>query len=241
MYDESEVKAILHRAIELDATRADSMTRNDIVQVASELGVSEASVDEAIRDLRRQSGERALQSTRVGQLSPLRILNVSAGAGVLCGLFTPGVSGVGTGLVGTGLWAGLLMLSGGLAFTDRSRSLSNFVRRNTAAWLGVGFGWIIWAEAMIRQPTISIQIALIRSATALVVTTIAGSAFILITRSFEKRERSGADSGGGRNRLARIVSRLRQWLLDRLGTTAVVFSRVRTARRNTPAASRPAF
>ena len=236
MYDESAVKAILQRAIDLDASKAAAMTRDEVVQVASEIGISSASVHEAIQAY--EAAPRPPSLDRPHQFSALRLLNLSAGAGILCGIMTTGqfVSLFDGTMIGTGIFGVLLMVSGGLALTDRSRSLASFARRNAALWLGMGFGWAASAQAAAKYGSIAGRVAfdpfrmgIVWAGLALALTTVAGSVFLVAKRVLpDSGPASGSPPNGG-SRLRHAIERVRRWCADRLCTNIMSFGVVQTS------------
>lgn len=230
MYDEPTVKKILQRAMELDAIKTSHLAKHDVVQIAAELGISEASVNEAIREV--SSGTAIQPAPARPQLSTLRLLNLAAGAGVLFGFITnrvfagPMAGGV---IAGTALWVSLLMVSGGLAASERTRSLARFFVRNSAVWLGVGFGWRIAAELMLKlgSPHMvfvvdEFRMALTRFAMIFAITTVAGAAFILLKRQAPAATSSRTPSGGRFAWIGGAVRRVKQWLIDAWRTVSVM-------------------
>jgi hypothetical protein len=239
MYDEPTVKAILQRAIELDALKTSQLAKHDIVQIASELGISEASVNEAIREV-STAGATAKSVAARPQLSTLRLLNLCIGGGVLYGLLTNQAMvspGVGSFIAGSALWVSLLMASGGLAVTERTRSLTRFIVRNSAVWLGAGFGWTVAAQLMSKfgAPHVvfvvdELNMAIIRLVTTFAITTIAGAAFILLKRVANVSTSSGTQSGGRFAWIGRAVHRAKQWIVDTLRTVSVLLRGIGSAR-----------
>ena len=228
MYDESKVQGILRRATEIDAAKSASMTRHEIMQVAAELEISREAVEQALREVDAAPPPTVMPAPRSG-LSALRVLNLSAGAGVVYGLLMTSAAvsqmtdvGVAVG----GLWTGLLMASGGLAVAARTTSLRHFIFRNASLWLGVGFGWSIAVELALKFGSLStfgsgtfLQMGLVRAATAFTVTTIGGVAFVALRR-LSRPNGSAASGGSGTGTVARVWARakrrLQEWLLERL-------------------------
>lgn len=224
MYDESRVKAILQKAIELEAAKASTLTRHEIVQMASEIGVSPSSVDEAILELDKVPP--ASVQLEPQRWSSLRLLNVSGGLGIACGVLTSGVvisPFTGMLIATTGVWGALSMVSGGLALANGGRSVLNFVRRNTAVWLGFGFGWTIWIQAVAKYgllPTSHfaidpIRVALVRSVVALSITTLAGLTYLALKRV---RQTTTSDTPSEGSWFRNTVARASRWIKSRLTT-----------------------
>ena len=221
MYDEAALKAILQRAMDLDASRATAVTPDEVVEIATELGISEAAVREALRE------REGLQSTSVvsdeppRQMSALRILGLSGGAGVLAGILTSGVVGptLGMVIVGAGVLPALVMVSGGLALTDRSRSLLSYFRRNTAVWLGFGISWTVWSQLFPLQNVGgvgSVRMAVLRTAMVFVLTTGVGLAFLVVKRTIGASRLGGGSGSSGAGMLRRIAFRVRKTIRDLL-------------------------
>lgn len=230
MYDEAELKTILKRAMELDASRAAALTSEQIVQIAAELGISESAVREALREREAARSSQVAAAIPTRRTPALRVLTLSAGVGGLAGLLATGAVStplLGMGIVGAALWPALIMVSGGLALTEKAGSLLGFLRRNTALWLGVGVGWSIVSQLFPMQTAGefgSVRMALIRTVMALVVTTAGGTIYLAFRRSIGATPQGGtppqATVGTFRRVAARLVTRLRDWILAHRGRTA---------------------
>jgi hypothetical protein len=225
MYDEAALKAVLQRAMELDASNAAAVTREEVVNIGTELGISESAVREALRERESALSRSAVSQAPPRQTSALRILALSGGAGAFAGVLTSGVvsPGLGMAIVGAGLLPALIMVSGGLALTDRTRSLLSYVRRNTAVWLGFGIGWTVWSQVFPPQfvgGIGSVRMALMRTAMVFVLTTVAGLAFVVVRRTIGgSRPDDGSTSPLGRV-FRRIAHRVKNAIQNVLGTRA---------------------
>lgn len=230
MYDEAELKTILKRAMELDASRAAALSSEQIVQIAAELGISESAVREALREREAARSSQVAAAIPTRRTPALRVLTLSAGVGGLAGLLATGAVStplLGMGIVGAALWPALIMVSGGLALTEKAGSLLGFLRRNTALWLGVGAGWSVVSQLFPMQTAGefgSVRMALIRTVMALVVTTAGGTIYLAFRRSIGATPQGGtppqATVGTFRRVAARLVTRLRDWILAHRGRTA---------------------
>jgi hypothetical protein len=148
---------------------------------------------------------------------------MSGGAGVFAGVLTSGVVNpvVGMAIVGAGLLPALIMVSGGLALTDRSRSLLSYVRRNTAVWLGFGIGWTVWSQMFPSQSLGgigSVGMALVRTAMVFVLTTVAGLAFLVVKRAISASRPDGGSTSPISRVFRRIAFRVKNAIQDVLGT-----------------------
>lgn len=220
MYDEAALKAILQRAMELDASNATAVTPDDVVQIASELGISESAVREALRERERAESTSVVTEMPARHMSALRILGLSGGAGVLAGILTSVVVGpLGMLIVGAGVLPALVMVSGGLALTDRSRSLLSFLRRNTAVWLGFGIGWSMWSQLFPVQNVGgvgSLRMAIMRTAMVFVLTTGVGFAFLVVRRTIGAGRPGGRSASTSGGMLRRVAFRVKKAIQDLL-------------------------
>jgi hypothetical protein len=124
-------------------------------------------------------------------------------------------------IVGAGLLPALIMVSGGLALTDRSRSLLSYVRRNTAVWLGFGIGWTVWSQMFPSQSLGgigSVRMALVRTAMVFVLTTVAGLAFLVVKRTISASRPDGGSTSPISRVFRRIAFRVKNAIQDVLGT-----------------------
>lgn len=228
MYDESKVRMILRRATEIDVAKSSSMTRHEIMQVASELEISRDAVEQALREADAERMQVAPPAKPA--MSTLRVINLSAGAGVAYGLLMTGtiVPHMGLGVAIGGLWTGLLMVSGGLAVAGRASSLTQFVSRNAALWLGVGFGWLITAELALKLGLAGgsmIQPSIVRTLMAFAVTSLGGIAFMAFSRMRRPAD-TAANGGSGTSGVARVWTRAKRWIRDRIVERLVIRVRV---------------
>ena len=211
MYDDSEVKAILKRAVEIDSTPQQT-SREELLRIAAEVGVSRQAVQQAIAE---QS--RPILATPVPAREPLRalrVLNLAAGGGILAGLIsnTGILSQMPLGLapfVSLLFTGGLMMISGGLAFSSRRHSMFGFVRRNSGLWLGAVFGWSI-TYALLETGSVGIFPRLFFAGlTGGLLTTVIGVLFLAAARSSANANRESSDGDRPNGLLARVVATLR--------------------------------
>ncbi|HUF51428.1 MAG TPA: hypothetical protein VMN60_11370 [Longimicrobiales bacterium] len=276
MYGERETRDILERALELDEQRRAVMTREQIIEVAAELGVSRYAIDAALAERAGMPAHatsreprlaldalrtRALQPGAArGGLSALRVLNISLFAGIASGLLAGGMivppvlgprgffmpmsmSGM---LMIMLVFGGLVMASGGMALSDRTRSGLHYVARNAALWLGFGAGGMLAAGLFAKFgpvgtifPTAAFEATLAFSLAGGAITTVVGATFLAVREALRASPlrpvsfgdggtggdggpRSGAGPGDGTRNPAfararlRVLKRLRDWL----GTSA---------------------
>jgi hypothetical protein len=215
--------AVLQRAMELDASNAAAVTREEVINIGTELGISETAVREALRERESDPARNTVTQATPSQTSALRILALSGGAGAFAGILTSGfVSPVlGMAIVGAGLLPAMIMVSGGLALTDRTRSLVSYVRRNTAVWLGFGLGWTVLSQ-LFPSPMVGgigpVRMALVRMTTVFVFTTVAGLVFLVIRRTIGGSRHDGGSSSPLGRVFRRIAHRVINAIQDILGT-----------------------
>jgi hypothetical protein len=221
MYDEAALKVILQRAMELDASKAATVTPDEVVQIATELGISEAAVREALREREGLQSTSDVSEEPARQMSVLRILGLSGGAGVLAGILTSGAVGptLGMVIVGAGILPALVMVSGGLALTDRSRSLLSYLRRNTAMWLGFGISWSVWSQLFPLQNVGGVgsaRMAVLRIAMVFVLTTGVGLALLVVKRTIGASRLGGGSGSSSAGMFRRIAFRVRKAIQELL-------------------------
>lgn len=211
MYDDSEVKAILKRAVEIDATPQQT-SREELLRIAAEVGVSREAVQQAIAEHSRSTPATPVRARE--PLRALRVLNLAAGGGILAGLIsnTGFLSQMPLGLapfVSLLFTGGLMMISGGLAFSSRRRSMLGFVRRNSGLWLGAFFGWSI-TYALLETGSVGVFPRLFFAGlTGGVLTTVVGVLFLAAAHSMANTNREGSDGDRPTGLLARVVATLR--------------------------------
>lgn len=285
MYDERETRSILERALELDEQRRAVMTREQIIEVAAELGVSRYAIDAALAERAGtpavttsheqdsaavQTDAPALDALRTralqrdvapGGLSTLRILNISVFAGAASGLLAggtiipplfgprPGMLMAMPGMLMTVLvFGGLVMASGGMALSERTRSGLHYVARNVALWLGFGTGGMLGAGLIVKFgsvstifPTYAFESTLAFSLAGAAITTVVGATFMAVRDELRKSPLrrislgeggTGSDAGDGPGTgdgpgdgttsplFARTRLRVLKRLRDWLGTSA---------------------
>jgi hypothetical protein len=203
-FTDEHAKSILARAIEIDARRA-MMTAEDLRAIVAEIGVSQSSLDVAIRE------HAALASAR----------RISAGhraATVLAGIGVP--LGVAAGaLVSSGGWAistlsimalGLFASGGIVVFQGASGSLRSFHLKNLAFWSGVFAGGM--AALAVLGSHVGISPAMIMAGWCLrgwVSSSVLGSAAVVAVR--RSRKADGSDAGSG-TLDAPVQTKERGWL-----------------------------
>ena len=211
-FSDEQARAILARAIEIDA-RAPMTTLDDLRAIASEIGVSPASLDAAI-------GERT--SAEAGRTDAgARIATAFAGLGVPLGMGAGWLlaSGTGPGMLGvSGIW---LAASAGVVVSHGATvNLRSFHLRNSALWIGVLAGslasaWLVGGDAA-RLPVVMAVGWCIRG---WVTSSVLGSAAVVaVRRARRPRDRDGdsasAEASGrqARSRWARIADQLLAWM-----------------------------
>ncbi|MGH7638955.1 MAG: hypothetical protein ACREOK_15000, partial [Gemmatimonadaceae bacterium] len=126
-FSDDDMKAILARAIEIDA-RDPQITTEDLREIATEVGVSPSSLEAALRE--RASTVRLQRAAS----SPLRIVTISA-LGVPLGVAAGWVLSTGSGLGVLGLMCAGLLATGALVlFQGSTASLRTFHIKNLAFW-----------------------------------------------------------------------------------------------------------
>jgi hypothetical protein len=180
-------------------------------------------VREALRERESAPARSTVTQAPPSQTSALRLLALSGGAGAFAGILTSGfVSPVlGMAIVGAGLLPAMIMVSGGLVLTDRTRSLVSYVRRNTAVWLGFGLGWTVLSQ-LFPSPMVGgigpVRMALVRMTTVFVLTTVAGLVFLVIRRTIGGSRHDGGSSSPLGRVFRRIAHRVINAVQDILGT-----------------------
>ncbi|MEX1182195.1 MAG: hypothetical protein WEF86_03100 [Gemmatimonadota bacterium] len=134
-FDEDQVRAVLSRAIALDA-RGAMTTVDDLRAIAGELGVSQASLDAALRE----RGEQPSRHRSFGQsATAVAVLGLPLGAAAGIALSTLPIMQAALALNVAG--AAGLVASGAILVLLRSRAtLRSFGIRNLALWGGYAAG-----------------------------------------------------------------------------------------------------
>ena len=140
-FSDDQARAILARASEIDA-RAPMTTTDDLRAIAAEIGVSQASLDAALREQttaleqRRTTGSERTATLIAASGVPL---GVAAGSLLAIGGLTAGTGLAALGIMGLGFLAsGALIVFQGSAGTLRS-----FHVKNLALWSGVAAGSLL--------------------------------------------------------------------------------------------------
>jgi hypothetical protein len=133
-FSDEQARTILARAIEIDS-RAPMTTTDDLRAIAAEIGLSQASLDAALReqttalDARRMIGGQRAATALVASGVPM---GLAAGFLLMSG---------GTGLAALSLMAVGLVASGGLVVLQGATgTLRSFHLKNLALWTGVAAG-----------------------------------------------------------------------------------------------------
>lgn len=243
MFDESQVKAILQRAIELDSARSGELSRDELMQVAAEVGVSREAVEQALAE--QAPMQSVIQGTvQPVRLSVLRLLNLSTAIGIAGGLLSSGAwhfgfrsVPIGTSVVGTLCFGALIMLSGGLALSDAAKSVRRYLEENVGVWLGFSFGGVLAGGliakfgSVVFSPQWIIDSAFATSIIGFVVTSVVGTALLTIRRASAQSPAvsNGSNPGGPGSPpsfLRGVAAGIRRWL-------STVSDRGRTKRSGT--------
>ncbi|HSK18598.1 MAG TPA: hypothetical protein VK912_05620 [Longimicrobiales bacterium] len=230
MFDESQVKAILQRAIELDSARSGELSRDELMQVAAEVGVSREALEQALAEQAQIHPVTLANTVQPVRLSVLRLLNVSTAIGIAGGLLSSnawhlGVRAVplGTSVVGTLCFGALIMLSGGLALSDATKSVRRYLEENIGVWLGFSFGGVLAGSliakfgSVVYSPQWIIDSAFATSIIGFVVTSVVGTTLLTIRRAAAHTPAvSGGSKPGGPGSppsfLTRAAAGIRTWL-----------------------------
>lgn len=247
MYDEAMVKRIIERAIELDAAGSAMMTRQDILAIATELGISRSAVDQALAESAVPT--RASTSLVAGPLSTLKLLAVTTALGATSGVlvsagahaFITGSDGIaGISMAVTLIDAAFIMLSGALAVLPGTRHVRSFLERNFGVWLGAAFGGTVALELFAVVPGFSAIQPLASYGIKLLVTSLAGGCVVAYrTRSKSKDADSASTDGTAQATMSmrdRVIRVVRRWL-DRLSSIPPLFRELAVTRN--AAKSRP--
>jgi hypothetical protein len=230
MFDESQVKAILQRAIELDSARGGELSRDDLMQVAAEVGVSREALEQALAEQTPIKSVARANTVQPVRLSVLRLLNLSTAIGLAGGLLSSGAwhfgvraVPIGTSVVGTLCFGALIMLSGGLALSDTTKSVRRYLEENIGVWLGFAFGGVLAGGliakfgSVVYAPQWIIDSAFGTSIIGFVVTSVVGTTLLTIRRaSAHSPAVSGGSKPGGPGSppsfLTRAAAGIRKWV-----------------------------
>ena len=229
MFREHDARSIISRAIELEAERQSSLSRDDIVQSIVEVGVSPASVDAAI-------AERSKADQGAQQGVSWRLMTLGAATGIaVVGLFT--------GLVPTSTIAErladelptLIILGSvvvGIAACTRRRSIRTNLRRCGLFWTGFFAGESALAGVLLTIPSLTpITVGelfpwlVVFAANGLVVTSLMGVLLVWllgvpdevkgVSTPLSGKRRVQRSGGGAMARILQLTGRL----LNRVGLT----------------------
>lgn len=212
-FNEDDVRAVIARAIELDA-RGGMSTTEDLRAIASEIGISRAAMDAALAEhaqrsraeVSRSAGPTALTTAAIG-------VPLGVAAGALLGVASPLIGLGALGLMAVGLGAsGALVVSLGRQPTVRSFQFRNFL-----LWAGVTAGGFVSASLFgagsLPLPGILVGWCM----RSWVASSILGSAAVIAVR-----RAAGGDTDGGartldtekpaRNRLVHALQRVAAWV-----------------------------
>jgi hypothetical protein len=212
-FSEEQVKSLIARAIELDA-RGLTTTVEDVLAIASELGISSEAVEAALREHAKSLDPR--RSRTAGRAdSAVLASGVPLGfaAGSLLAIASPFTTLGALGLVAVGLVAsGALVISRGKHVTVRS-----FLLRNLVLWGGMTIGSIVSVRLLVAAAPLS-GLLLGWYLRSWVASTILGSAAIIRIRRAASTggPDSGSRTGDGeisfRSRVLHLVKRTTDWL-----------------------------
>jgi hypothetical protein len=231
-FSEDEAKTILARAIELDA-RAPVTTREDIREIATELGVSPAAVDAALREhIAAVAPPSALRARRTATMIAALGLPIGAASGVILTTM-PLITSV---LVLRGIMGVGLVASGALLVAHSSTAtLRSFNARNTVLWSGMITGSLAAIAVLGASGTIDLPwfYTIAGSIQNWLASTVLGSAAVLAIR--RSRRGSGRETGqsipddpaaarGGR--VLRFAKRVIRWFTEKRGNLTLRSSRI---------------
>jgi D-alanyl-D-alanine carboxypeptidase len=214
-FSDEQAKAILARAIEIDA-RAPTTSPEELRALATEIGISPASLDAAIRE---HSTAVATRRDRAGQITATKLAAMGVPLGIATGALLVSASGpTAVGTVGLGL-VSLLASAGLIALQGSSRTLRSFHAKNLALWSGIAAGSlavVVLAEGDVAR--LSAVMAISWSIRSWIASSVLGSAAVIAVR--RARNPEGSDPGatppensanvGGR--LARMAKRVIAWI-----------------------------
>lgn len=136
-FGDEQAKAILARAIEIDA-RTPMTTMDDLRAIAAEIGVSPASLQAALQEQTATLEARRVAATRPGAMAAA---GVGVPLGLVAGWLLSSGMGSGIGLATLGLSALGLAATGGLiALRGATATLRSFHVTNVALWAGIAAG-----------------------------------------------------------------------------------------------------
>lgn len=187
-FSDEQARAILARAIELDA-RAPLTTTDQLRLIASEISISPTSLEAALKE---QTNTLHGPNADVSNHAARRIAALGIPIGLTAGWLV--ASGFGIGMLG--LQGVALVVSGSLAvYESTTASLRSFHLRNFALW-GSAFVGSVASAAILSQgfewsPTLVAAGWCVRN---LIVSGILGSATMIAVRRSRRSERGGPDA-----------------------------------------------
>ena len=176
-YSDEEAKEILARAIELDA-RAHTTSADDLRAIASDVGISPAALEAAIRERAARPAQRVATTGPSTTVVAAIGVPLGVGAGALLTLGSAYFGLAGLGLTGFGLVASsaLLILHGASA-THRSFQLRNFV-----LWSGIAAGSLVTISLFPVSGNLPVVITLAWCIRSWIASSILGSAAVIAIR-----------------------------------------------------------
>jgi len=143
-YPEQLTKRILARAVELDHIRSASYSITELRSIANEVGVSEAALEQALRELEPAVPPAGARTPRIS----LAVVTLAASAAGAIG----GIIDVQTHYITSPIAALFMMGAGGLALSGVfqrgvARGWRRFQLLNAVLWAGYGATWLVTAFA----------------------------------------------------------------------------------------------
>jgi hypothetical protein len=213
-FTDEHAKAILARAIDIDARRG-TMTTEDLRAIVAEIGVSQSSLDVAMREHAASVRARRISAGH-------RTATIVAGFGIPLGAAAGALVSVGGWTtLALGIMTLSLFASGGIVvFQGATGSLRSFHLKNLAFWSGVFAGGVAALTALGGRFGISPAAIMIGwCLRGWLSSSVLGSAAVIAVQRARKAEGSDADSGTSHapaqateSRWARLVRRV----LDRI-------------------------
>jgi hypothetical protein len=214
-FKDERARAILARAIEIDV-HGPMTSVDDLRALASEVGVSPAALEAALREEASLASRQATMHRRSASLV--------AAAGVPIGLVAGSLLALGNGqsvisLIGPGLVA-LLASAGLVALQGATGTLRSFHLKNFALWGGVAAGTLVSIALTDGELTrFSVLLTAGWCLRQWVTSSILGSAAVVAVRRARRPDDPGADPGGAmpsdpvrEGRWTALAKRARAWL-----------------------------
>lgn len=219
-FSDEQAKAILARAIEIDAG-APMTTMDDLRAIAAEIGVSPASLQVAVQEQTTTMAVRRIVAAR-------RAVTAVAGLGIPMGLAAGWLLSSGTGLAMLGLSGVWLVASGGLVVLEGpTATLRSFHLKNAALWAGITVGSLV--SIALSDGEIALMSAWMTAAWCVrgwITSGILGSAAVVAVRRARGPESRDRDSDvatskpADGSRWARVAKQLRDWITRPLQRSA---------------------